>query len=189
MCEFQGCNEEPHSCHMKALTHCFLLIRSNRQTDKTRLSTCYIEMQVFSVTADNISVALKMATTALHCPRLNGITFDHIDTNSLCSDRANALAFSVYSDMQIQMMGWWWEKFQEHIWEGGELALHCNKHCDQAQTISWPQQPLSDKVLQLKCQKGVNDRTSTAGIMSLGSCSFLQYRIFFMPQYWHTPDT
>jgi hypothetical protein len=46
-----------------------------------------------------------MAAAALNHPSLKGIPIDRIDTHSLCSGRANVLALSGYSDMQIQKMG------------------------------------------------------------------------------------
>jgi hypothetical protein len=62
-----------------------------------------------------------MAATALNYPSLKEIPIDRIDTHSLRSGGANALALSGYSDMQIQKMGRWkGAMFKEHVRE--ELA-------------------------------------------------------------------
>ena len=42
--------------------------------------------------AENMSAALKFATTTLHYPYLKGISIDIVDTHSLISGGANALS-------------------------------------------------------------------------------------------------
>jgi hypothetical protein len=62
-----------------------------------------------------------MAAAALDYPSLKGIPIDRIDTHSLRSGGAKALALSGYSDMQIQKMGRWkGTTFKEYFRE--ELA-------------------------------------------------------------------
>jgi hypothetical protein len=62
-----------------------------------------------------------MAVGALDYPSLKGIPIKRIDMHSLCSGKANALALSGYSNMQIQKMGRWkGATFKEYIRE--ELA-------------------------------------------------------------------
>ncbi len=51
--------------------------------------------------------ALKLAATALEYPILKGIPIERINTHSLQSGGANALALASYSDTQIQKMGRW----------------------------------------------------------------------------------
>ncbi len=59
-----------------------------------------------------------MAVAALDYPSLKGIPIKRINTHSLCSDRANALALSGYSDMKIQKMGRWNRAtFKEYVRE------------------------------------------------------------------------
>jgi hypothetical protein len=72
----------------------------------------------YDVTGENISKGLKMVATLLHYPTTRGIPIEHIDTHSLCSGGANALALSGYSDMQIQKIRRWkGMTFKEYIWE------------------------------------------------------------------------
>ena len=52
--------------------------------------------------AENMSAALKFATTALNYPSLKGIPIDRVDTHSLISVGANALLLVGYSDIDIQ---------------------------------------------------------------------------------------
>ena len=47
---------------------------------------------------DNMSAALKFATTALNYPYLKGIPIDKVDTHSLRSGGANALSLVGYSN-------------------------------------------------------------------------------------------
>jgi hypothetical protein len=73
------------------------------------------------VTAENMTHTLKMAALALHYPEMKGIPIDCIDTHSLRSRGANALALARYSNTEIQKMGWWkGTTFKEYIHE--ELA-------------------------------------------------------------------
>jgi hypothetical protein len=62
-----------------------------------------------------------MAAAALDYPSLKGVPIIRIDTHSLRSGGANALALSGYSDMQTQIMGRWkGATFKEYVRE--ELA-------------------------------------------------------------------
>jgi hypothetical protein len=64
-----------------------------------------------------------MAATILQYPATRGIPIDRINTHSLCSGGANALALSGYSDKQIQKMGRWkGATFKEYICK--ELACY-----------------------------------------------------------------
>ena len=57
-----------------------------------------------------------MAARALEYPILNGIPIKLINTHSLRSGGANALALSRYSDTQIQKMGCWrGATFKEYV--------------------------------------------------------------------------
>ena len=75
------------------------------------------------VTAENISRALKSAVAELQYPTCKGIPIKRINTHSLRSGGANALALAGYSDTQIQKMGRWrGATFKEYIRE--ELACY-----------------------------------------------------------------
>ena len=77
----------------------------------------------YDITGEDISKGLKMAATLLHYPTMRGIPIKRIDTHSLRSGGANALALSGYSDKQIQKMGRWkGATFKEYIRE--ELACY-----------------------------------------------------------------
>ncbi len=72
---------------------------------------------------EDISKGLKMAVTILQYPATHGIPIERIDTHSLFSGGANALALSGYSNTQIQKMGRWkGATFKEYI--HGELACY-----------------------------------------------------------------
>ena len=61
-------------------------------------------------------MALKTAAIALEYPILKGIPIERINTHSLRSGGANALALAGYSDMQIQKMGrWWGATFKKYV--------------------------------------------------------------------------
>ncbi len=75
------------------------------------------------VMVENISQALKPAATELQYPTNKGILITRINTHSLHSSSANALALAGYSDTQIQKMECWhWATFKEYIKE--ELACY-----------------------------------------------------------------
>jgi hypothetical protein len=75
------------------------------------------------VTAKHISRALKSAATELQYPTNKGIPIKRINTHSLKSGGANALALAGYSNTQTQKMGQWrGATFKEYIRE--ELACH-----------------------------------------------------------------
>ncbi len=64
-----------------------------------------------------------MAALLLEYPEKRGIPIELVNTHSLCSGRANALALSGYSDTQIQKMGRWrGMTFKEYIRE--QLACY-----------------------------------------------------------------
>ena len=77
-----------------------------------------MEGKIKDLNADNMSAALKFATTALNYPSLKGIPIDRVDTHSLRSGGENALPLAGYSDRDIQKMGRWrGETFKEYIRE------------------------------------------------------------------------
>ena len=107
VCVYQQANGDPIDCPVRALGRRYLYLRSHGATDRTILSAYYNGGKRFDVTAEHISTALKLAARALEYPILKGIPIDRINTHSLRSGGANALALSGYSDTQIQKMGRW----------------------------------------------------------------------------------
>ena len=116
VCVYQQANGDPIDCPVRALGRRYLHLRSHGATDCTILSAYYNGGKRFDVTAEHISTALKMAARALEYPILKGIPIDRINTHSLRSGGANALALSGYSDTQIQKMGrWCGATFKEYV--------------------------------------------------------------------------
>ncbi len=75
------------------------------------------------VSAENISRALKSVVAKLQYPTTKGLPIERINTHSLHSGGANALALAGYSDTEIQKMGrWCGATVKEYIWE--ELACY-----------------------------------------------------------------
>ena len=86
------------------------------------MSAYWTEGKIKYLNADNMSAALKFATTALNYPYLKGIPIDRVDTHSFRLGGANAISLAGYSDRDIQKMGRWrGETFKEYIRE----ELHC----------------------------------------------------------------
>ncbi len=92
---------------MKALARRVSHIRDNGGDQKALLSAFFCKGTRYDVTGDDISKGLKMAATLLNYPSMRGIPIERIDTHSLRSGGANALALSGYLDTQIQKMGRW----------------------------------------------------------------------------------
>ena len=123
VCVHQEANGKEFNCPVKALARRVIHIRENEGDTKTLLSAIYIDGIRYDITGEDISKGLKMAATLLHYPTTRGIPINHINTHSLCSGGANALALSGYSDTQIQKMGRWkGATFKEYICK--ELACY-----------------------------------------------------------------
>jgi hypothetical protein len=125
VCVYQETNREDYLCPVRALGRHFLHIRKHGGSAKTFLSAYWswrAGMRA-DVTAENISRALKLAAMELQYPTTKGIPTTRINTHSLRSGGANALALAGYSDTQIQKMGRWrGATFKEYIRE--ELACY-----------------------------------------------------------------
>ncbi len=102
VCVYQECNGDPIHCPVRALGRRYVHLRIHGATDRTIISAYYHAGKRFDVTSDHISTALKQAATALEYPLVKGIPIERINTHSLRSGGANALALSGYSDTQIQ---------------------------------------------------------------------------------------
>jgi hypothetical protein len=116
VCVYQEANGDPTHCPVRALGQCYLYLRANRASKKTVISAYFHDGKRFDVTSDHISLALKLAARALEYPTIKGIPIKRINTHSLCSGGANALALAGYSNTQIQKMGWWRSAtFKEYV--------------------------------------------------------------------------
>ena len=124
VCIHQEANGEAFNCPVKALAcHQVIHIRENSGDQKALLLAIYVKGICYDVTGDDISKGLKMAATLLNDPSTRGIPIKRVDTHSLRSRCANALALSGYLDTQIQKMGRWkGATFKEYIRE--ELACY-----------------------------------------------------------------
>ena len=116
MCVHQDANGEAFNCPVHALMCRVLHLQENNTDRKTFLSAFFSEGACYDVCGKDISKALKMAAAILQYPITWGIPIKRIDTHSLQSGGANALALSGYLDTQIQKMGWWkGTTFKEYI--------------------------------------------------------------------------
>jgi hypothetical protein len=123
VCIYQEANGEAFNFPVKALALRVIHIHENGGDHKALLSAFYLDGVCYDVTGDNVSKGLKMAAMLLHYPSSRGIPIEQINTHSLRSGVANALALSGYSDTQIQKMGRWkGATFKEYIRE--ELACY-----------------------------------------------------------------
>ena len=117
-CIHQETNGEEMMCPVRALARRVIHLRKGGASNKTLICTVFDEGEEKYVCAAHITQALKAAAFALQYPSTRGIPIEGIDTHSLRSGGANALALSGYSDTQIQKMGRWRGKtFKEYIRE------------------------------------------------------------------------
>jgi hypothetical protein len=117
VCIHQEANGEHIACPVRTLGRRYLAIRAHATNPKLPLSSYYTKGVRQDVTDKHIRVALKLAASALGYPA-HGFPIDRIDTHSLRSGGANALALAGYSDTQIQKMGRWkGPTFKEYIRE------------------------------------------------------------------------
>ena len=109
-------NGDDVNCPVRALGRRYCHLMAHGASPKTILSAYYHNGKRCDVTSEHISKALKEAATALEYPILKGIPIDRINTHSLRSGGANALALAGYSDTQIQKMGRWrGATFKEYV--------------------------------------------------------------------------
>jgi hypothetical protein len=122
-CIHQEVNGEHIKCPVRALARRVIHLRRNKADGKTFLCKVYAKEGDRYVCAGDVSAGLKVAANILQYPLTRGIPISSVDTHSLRSGGANALALSGYSDTQIQKMGRWRGKtFKEYIRE--DLACY-----------------------------------------------------------------
>jgi hypothetical protein len=115
-CVYQESNGDPLNCPFKAPVRHFLHLRANEATKTTTISSYFNEGRRYSVTSNHVSSALKLAAGTLEYPTIKGIPMEQVNTHSLQSGGANALALAGYSDTQIQKKGCWLgASFKEYV--------------------------------------------------------------------------
>jgi len=116
VCVYQEANGNPLNCPVKALGRRYLHLCTNGATKTTIISSYFNEGRRYSVTLNDVSSALKLAAGTLEYPTIIGIPIERVNTHSLQSGGANALALAEYSDTQIQKMGHWHgATFKEYV--------------------------------------------------------------------------
>ena len=95
----------PLNCPVKALGRRILHLRANGATKTTIILSYFNEGRRYSVTSNHVSSALKLAAGTLKYPIIKGIPIERVNTHSLRSGGANALALARYSDTHIQKNG------------------------------------------------------------------------------------
>ena len=115
VCVFHEAYGDAINCPVCALGRRVRHIRGGSGQGKTFLLAYYVGRRCYNVTPENVSAAVKGAS--------KGIPIQCVNTHSLRSGGANALALSGYTDTQIQNMGRWrGATFLEYIRE--ELAVY-----------------------------------------------------------------
>ena len=124
VCIHQHWNGDTYFCGVRAIGRRFVHIRKHCNGNyDTELSAYWEDNIKYDVRDKDISAGLKHAAACLDYPKQRGISIDNIDTHSLRSGGANALALAGYSDTQIQKMGRWrGATFKEYI--RNELSLY-----------------------------------------------------------------
>ena len=105
VCIHQESNGNKFTCPVKALARRINHIKSHTSDQKVAISAFYQKGNRYDIMDKDIQCSLKSATTLLNHPTYRGIPLDRIDTHSLRSGGANALALSGFSDREIQKMG------------------------------------------------------------------------------------
>ena len=105
LCVHQEHNGDIHYCAIRALRHRYFHIRWPTSSQKILLLAYYVDGIRYDVTDQDIRDSIKWAAKELNYPATKGIPIDIIDTHSLCSGGANALALDGYLNTQIQKWG------------------------------------------------------------------------------------
>ena len=124
VCIHQEHNGDSYHCPVRALGRRY----THARTYSTNMATTYLSTYFtvptlrHEMTDKYVRTHLKLAAVALQYPSRCGIPVDRVDTHSLRSGGANALALNGYSDREIQKMGRWRSAtFKEYVRE----ELHC----------------------------------------------------------------
>ncbi len=116
VCVYQEANGDPVNYPVWALGHRYIHLQKHGGSKKTIIFAYYLGGKRFDVASDHISAALKLTAHSLEYPLIKGIPIDRINTHSLQSGGANALALAGYSNTQTQKIGRWrGATFKEYI--------------------------------------------------------------------------
>jgi hypothetical protein len=117
ICVHQEANGGVFNCPVRALASQVLHLWENSTKGKTLLSSFFHQGKQYDVCGKDISKGLtKKTATLLKYSATRGIPIEQVNTHSLQSRGANALALSSYSDTQIQKMGHWKNTtFKEYV--------------------------------------------------------------------------
>ena len=96
MCVYQEHNGDEKFRPVRALGRRCVSIRKKVSNKKIYLSAYLVGGRRKDLNADNMSAALKFATTTLNYPYFKGIPIDRVDTHSLRSGGANVLSLAGY---------------------------------------------------------------------------------------------
>ena len=99
VCVYQEHNGDKKFSPVRALGRRFVSIRNKVKNKKTYLSEYWVEGKRKDLNDENMSAALKFATTALNYPYLEGIPIYRVDTHSLRYGGANAIPLVGYSNI------------------------------------------------------------------------------------------
>jgi hypothetical protein len=102
VCVYQQTTGNPIHCPVRALGRRYQHLQENKATRKTFICAYWMDNEAYNVTADDISTALKQATTTLQYPFYQGIPIKQINTHSLHIGGACALALNGFSEMHVQ---------------------------------------------------------------------------------------
>jgi hypothetical protein len=105
VCVYQQTTGDPIHCPVRVLGRRCQHLHENKATGKTFICAYWMDNEAYKVMADDISTALKRATTPLQYPLYWGIPIKRIDTHSLQIRGACTLALNGFSEMHIQKMG------------------------------------------------------------------------------------
>ena len=105
VCVYQQTTGNPIHCPVCALGRRYQHLRENKATGKMFICAYWMDNEAYNVTADDISAALKRATTLLQYLLYQGIPIKRIDTHLLQIRGACTLALNGFSEMHIQKMG------------------------------------------------------------------------------------
>jgi len=123
VCIHHEATGDDYFCPIRALGRRFIHVRANFHSADTYLSAYWVDGIRCDITDEDMRRALKLAAGQLEYPAERGIPIERVDTHSLRSGGANALALAGYSDTQIQKMGRWrGATFKEYVRE--DLACY-----------------------------------------------------------------
>ena len=95
VCVYQEHNGDEKFIPVRALGRRCVSIQKNMSNKKTYFSAYWVGDRIKYLNAENLSAALKFATTTLNYPFLKGIPIERVDTNSLRPGGDIALSLAI----------------------------------------------------------------------------------------------